>query len=47
MVSLVKLLGIRQGIEKKYKNIGLEQFLLSIVEFAKFNFSKKISRILA
>jgi hypothetical protein len=30
MVSLAKLLRIRQGIEKKYKNIGLEKFLLSI-----------------
>ncbi len=30
MVSLAKLLRIRQGIEKKYKNMGLEKFLLSI-----------------
>jgi hypothetical protein len=30
MVSFAKLLRIRQGIEKKYKNIGLEKFLLSI-----------------
>jgi hypothetical protein len=26
MVSLAKLLKIRQEIEKKYKNIGLEKF---------------------
>jgi hypothetical protein len=26
MVSLAKLLRIKQGIEKKYKNIGLEKF---------------------
>ncbi len=32
MVSLAKLLRIRQGIEKKYKNMGLEKFLLSIAE---------------
>jgi hypothetical protein len=31
MVSLAKLLRIRQGIWKKYKNIGLEMFQLSIV----------------
>ncbi len=31
MVSLAKLLRIRQGIEEKYKNIGLEKFRLSIV----------------
>jgi hypothetical protein len=30
MVSFAKLLRIRQGIGKKYKNIGLEKFLLSI-----------------
>jgi hypothetical protein len=30
MVSLAKLLRIRQGIEKKYKSIELEKFLLSI-----------------
>jgi hypothetical protein len=30
MVSFAKLLRIRQGIEKKYRNIGLEKFLLSI-----------------
>jgi hypothetical protein len=30
MVSLSKLLRIRQGIGKKYKNIGLEMFRLSI-----------------
>jgi hypothetical protein len=30
MVSLAKLLIIRQGIEKKYKNMGLEKFQLSI-----------------
>ncbi len=30
MVSLAKLLRIRQGIEKKYKNMGFEKFLLSI-----------------
>jgi hypothetical protein len=29
MVSLAKLLRIRQGVEKKYKNMGLEKFLLS------------------
>jgi hypothetical protein len=29
MVSFAKLLRIRQGIGKKYKNIGLEKFLLS------------------
>jgi hypothetical protein len=33
MVSLAKLLRIRQGIEKKYKNMGLEKFLLSINNF--------------
>jgi hypothetical protein len=31
MVSFAKLLRIRQGIGKKYKNIGLEKFLLSII----------------
>jgi hypothetical protein len=31
MVSLSKLLKIRQGIWKKYKNIGLENIRLSIV----------------
>jgi hypothetical protein len=31
MVSLAKLLRIMQGIGKKYKNIGLEKFQLSIV----------------
>jgi hypothetical protein len=31
MVSLEKLLRIRQGIGKKYINIGLEKFQLSIV----------------
>jgi hypothetical protein len=30
MVSFAKLQIIRQGIRKKYKNIGLEKFLLSI-----------------
>jgi hypothetical protein len=30
MVSFAKLLRIRQGIGKKYKNMGLENFLLSI-----------------
>jgi hypothetical protein len=30
MVSLEKLLRIRQGFGKKYKNIGLEKFRLSI-----------------
>ncbi len=30
MVSLAKLLRIRQEIGKKYKNMGLEKFLLSI-----------------
>jgi hypothetical protein len=30
MVSLAKLLRIRQGIGEKYKNLGLEKFLLSI-----------------
>jgi hypothetical protein len=36
MVSLAKLLRIRQGIEKKYKNIGLEKFLLSILDISDF-----------
>jgi hypothetical protein len=31
MVSLAKLLRIRQGIGEKYKNIELEKFWLSIV----------------
>jgi hypothetical protein len=31
MVSLAKLLRIRQGIGKKYKKIGLEKFRLSIL----------------
>jgi hypothetical protein len=31
MVSFAKLPRIRQGIGKKYKNIGLENFLLSIL----------------
>jgi hypothetical protein len=35
MVSLAKLLRIRQGIEKKYKNMGLEKFLLSFVIYLK------------
>ncbi len=30
MVYLAKLLRIKQGIEKKYKNMGLEKFRLSI-----------------
>jgi hypothetical protein len=30
MVSLAELLKIRQGIRKKYKNMGLEKFGLSI-----------------
>jgi hypothetical protein len=34
MVSLAKLLRFRQGIEEKYKNIGLEKFRLSIVQLA-------------
>jgi hypothetical protein len=34
MVSLAKLLRIRQGVEKKYKNMGLEKFLLSIAELS-------------
>jgi hypothetical protein len=34
MVSLAKLLRIRQGIEKKYKNMELEKFLLSIEDKA-------------
>jgi hypothetical protein len=29
MVSLAKLIRIRQGIGEKYKNMGLEKFLLS------------------
>jgi hypothetical protein len=29
MVSFAKLVRIRQGIGKKYKNMGLENFLLS------------------
>jgi hypothetical protein len=33
MVSLAKLFRIRQGIGKKYKNMGLEKFLLSIEMF--------------
>jgi hypothetical protein len=33
MVSLAKLLRIRQGIGKKYKNMGLEKFRLSISIF--------------
>jgi hypothetical protein len=33
MLSLAKLLRIRKGIEKKYKNMGLEKFLLSIKLF--------------
>ncbi len=33
MVSFAKLLRIRQGIGKKYKNIGLEKFLLSNINF--------------
>jgi hypothetical protein len=32
MVSFAKLLRIKQGIEKKYKNKGLEKFLLPIRE---------------
>jgi hypothetical protein len=35
MVSFAKLLRIRQGIGKKYKNIGLEKFLLSIPQIIK------------
>jgi hypothetical protein len=31
----VRGIRIRQGIEKKYKNIGLEKFLLSIRQFRK------------
>jgi hypothetical protein len=38
MVSLAKLLRIRQGIEKKYKNIGLEKFRLSIVKVFPIHF---------
>jgi hypothetical protein len=33
MFSFAKLLRIRQGIGKKYKNMGLENFLLSISNF--------------
>jgi hypothetical protein len=32
MVSLAKLLRIMQGIGRKYKNMGLEKFLLSNVD---------------
>jgi hypothetical protein len=32
MVSLAKLLRIRQGIGEKYRNIGLEKFRLSIAQ---------------
>jgi hypothetical protein len=31
MVSFAKLLGIRQGIGEKYKNMGLEKFQLPIL----------------
>jgi hypothetical protein len=40
MVSLAKLLRIRQGIEEKYKNIGLEKFRLSIISKLKTNLMK-------
>jgi hypothetical protein len=33
MVSFAKLHIIRQGIRKKYKNIGLENFLLFIIVY--------------
>jgi hypothetical protein len=33
MISLAKLQRIRQGVGKKYKNIGLEKFRLSIKFF--------------
>jgi hypothetical protein len=36
MVSLAKLIRIRQGIGDKYKNMGLEKFLLSIRDGRKF-----------
>jgi hypothetical protein len=48
MVSLAKLLRFRQGIGKKYKNIGLEKFWLSIagtltkIQLEKFSLSFKI-----
>ncbi len=49
MVSLAKLLRIRQGIQKKYKNIGLEKFRLSIRQSSekieKLNYKKIISKI--
>ncbi len=44
MVSLTKLLRIRQGIGKKYKNMGLEKFLLSNGNFEIFKIMKIIYR---
>ncbi len=46
MVSLEKLLRIMQGIGKKYKNIGLEKFRLSIYFWFENNsrFSKFLPR---
>jgi hypothetical protein len=43
MVSLTKLLRIRQGIGTKYKNTGLEKFRLSIL---RLNFGSKFSDFL-
>jgi hypothetical protein len=44
MVSLAKLLRIRQGIEKKYKNMGLEKFLLSIGKISLRNLQFRAAR---
>jgi hypothetical protein len=42
----IRLLRIRQGIGKKYKNIGLEKFLLSIEEMnLKFAMLERILKL--
>jgi hypothetical protein len=43
MVSFAKLLRIMQGIEKKYKNIGLEK--ISIVHFSIFKICRDFRQV--
>jgi hypothetical protein len=45
MVPLAKLLRIRQEIGKKYKNIGLEKFRLSISWYLKLLEKVYLSRV--
>jgi hypothetical protein len=45
MVSLAKLLRIRQGIRKKYKNIGLEKFQ-SLIQLSQNNLKNPLLSLL-